>query len=53
MRPPVMRIDLDWENAMIKIVHPIAGALAILAIATFWLSTALSELFGTQAAFSC
>jgi hypothetical protein len=34
---------------MIKIVHPIAGALAILTIATFWLSTALSELFGTQA----
>jgi hypothetical protein len=34
---------------MIKIVHPIAGALAILTIATFWLSTALSELFGDQA----
>ena len=34
---------------MIKIVHPIAGAFAILTIATFWLSTALSELFGTQA----
>jgi len=34
---------------MTKIVHPIAGALAILTIATFWLSTALSELFGTQA----
>jgi hypothetical protein len=33
---------------MIKIVHPIAGALAILTIATFWLSTALSELFGAQ-----
>jgi hypothetical protein len=34
---------------MIRIVHPIAGALAILTIATFWLSTALSELFGAQA----
>jgi hypothetical protein len=34
---------------MTKIVHPIAGALAILTIATFWLSTTLSELFGTQA----
>jgi hypothetical protein len=34
---------------MIKIVHPIAGALAILTIATFWLSTALSELFASQA----
>ena len=34
---------------MIKIVHPIAGALATLTIATFWLSTALSELFGAQA----
>lgn len=34
---------------MIKIIHPIVGALAILTIATFWLSTALSELFGDQA----
>jgi hypothetical protein len=34
---------------MIKIVHPIAGTLAMLTIATFWLSTALSELFGAQA----
>ncbi|MGD9946349.1 MAG: hypothetical protein AB7I42_30500 [Bradyrhizobium sp.] len=32
---------------MKKIIHPIAGALAILAIATFWLSTVLSELFGS------
>jgi hypothetical protein len=39
----------EQEKAMIKIVHPIAGTLAILTIATFWLSTALSELFGAQA----
>jgi hypothetical protein len=35
---------------MLKIVHPVAGALAILTIATFWLSTALSELFGSRIA---
>jgi hypothetical protein len=34
---------------MIKIVHPTAGALAILTIATFWLSTAFAELFASQA----
>lgn len=34
---------------MIKIVHPVAGVIAILTIATFWLSTALSELFASQA----
>ena len=34
---------------MIKIIHPVAGAVAILTIATFWLSTALSELFASQA----
>jgi hypothetical protein len=34
---------------MIKIIHPVAGALAILVIATFWLSMALSELFASQA----
>jgi hypothetical protein len=33
-----------------KIVHPVAGALALLTIATFWLSTALSELFASGAA---
>ncbi len=31
-------------------IHPIAGALALLTILTFWLSTALSELFGSTAA---
>jgi hypothetical protein len=35
---------------VIKIIHPLAGALATLTIATFWLSTALSELLGLQAA---
>jgi hypothetical protein len=34
---------------MIKIIHPVAGALALLTIATFWLSTALSELFASEA----
>ena len=34
---------------MAKFVHPVAGVLALLTIATFWLSTAFSELFGSQA----
>ena len=35
---------------MKKLIHPIAGAIALLTIATFWFSTALSELFGSTAA---
>src|SRR5437016_2550018 len=35
---------------MTRIVHPVAGALALLTIATFWLSTFLSELFASEAA---
>jgi len=34
---------------MIKYIHPVGGALAILTIATFWFSTVLSELFGSPA----
>jgi hypothetical protein len=34
---------------MTKMIHPVAGVLAILTIATFWLSTAISELFGSEA----
>lgn len=34
---------------MPKLVHPLAAVLATLTIATFWLSTVVSELFGTQA----
>ena len=34
---------------MTKIIHPIAGVLALLTIATFWLSTAVSELFASHA----
>lgn len=34
---------------MIRLIHPVAGAVAIATIATFWLSTALSELFGSHA----
>lgn len=35
---------------MLKIVHPVAGMIATLTIATFWLSTAISELFLSEAA---
>ena len=35
---------------MKKIIHPIAGTIALLTIATFWLSTAATELFGSTAA---
>lgn len=34
---------------MTKIIHPLAGAAAILTIVTFWLSTAFSELFASEA----
>jgi hypothetical protein len=34
---------------MTKIIHPVAGAITLLTIATFWLSTVLSELFGSEA----
>ena len=34
---------------MIKTIHPLAGTLALLTIATFWLSTALAELFASEA----
>lgn len=32
---------------MLKIVHPVAGGVALLTIAAFWLATTLSELFGS------
>jgi hypothetical protein len=35
---------------MTRIVHPLAGAIAIFTIATFWLSTTFTELFGSSAA---
>ena len=34
---------------MIEIIHPVEGAVAILTIATFWLSTAIAELFASPA----
>jgi len=34
---------------MINFIHPIAGGLAIVTIAAFWLSTVVSELVGSQA----
>ena len=36
-------------EAMTKLVHPLAGAVALLTIAGFWLSTAVSELFASAA----
>ena len=33
---------------MFRMIHPLAGAVATLTIATFWLSTVLSELFGSR-----
>jgi len=33
---------------MKKVLHPMAGALAMSCIATFWLATALSEAFGSR-----
>lgn len=33
--------------AFVRLLHPVAGGLALFAIVTFWLSTALSELFGS------
>lgn len=35
---------------MLKIIHPVAGTIAVLTIATFWLATAISELFLPEAA---
>ena len=32
---------------MNKVIHPLAGTVAILTITTFWLSTTLAELFGS------
>jgi len=34
---------------VIRIVHPVAGVLAIAIIASFWLSTAIAELFASAA----
>jgi hypothetical protein len=34
---------------MKRIIHPVAGAVALLTIATFWLSTLATELFGSTA----
>lgn len=33
---------------MIKRIHPVAGGIALLTVAAFWLSTAISELVGTE-----
>lgn len=33
---------------MLKVIHPLAGVIAIVTIATFWTSTAFSELSGSR-----
>lgn len=35
---------------MIRVIHPVAGAVTLFTILTFWVSTAVSELFGSEAA---
>jgi hypothetical protein len=37
---------------MLKTLHPIAAAVALLTIGVFWLATVLSELFGSHAAIT-
>ena len=44
-----MLIDTGRRVSMARMIHPIAGALALLTIASFWVSTAMSELFGSEA----
>ncbi len=34
---------------MTKFIHPVAGLVALVTIVTFWFSTVLSEMFGSQA----
>ena len=34
---------------MTKVIHPVAGVVAIVTIASFWLATALAELLGSHA----
>ncbi|WP_347338631.1 hypothetical protein [Bradyrhizobium zhanjiangense] len=34
---------------MTKIIHPIAGAVALTTVATFWLSTAFAEMLASHA----
>jgi hypothetical protein len=34
---------------MLKMIHPVAGVIALLTILTFWLSTLVAELFGSEA----
>lgn len=46
---PLPNPAIQRKNPLIKVIHPVAGALALLTIATFWLSTAYSELFTPQA----
>ncbi|PPQ16020.1 hypothetical protein CV770_28645 [Bradyrhizobium sp. AC87j1] len=37
---------------MTRIIHPVAGAVALTTIVTFWLSTALTELFASHASIA-
>jgi len=42
-------INAKVRKTMTKVIHPVGGAMALLTIATFWLSTAISELFASEA----
>jgi hypothetical protein len=43
------RLAKGATDTMTRRIHPVAGTLALLTILTFWLSTALSELLGSEA----
>lgn len=36
------------SKTILNVIHPVIGTIAMLTIATFWLSTVLSELFASQ-----
>jgi hypothetical protein len=40
-------INQNQEMTMLKVLHPVAGAIGLLTILTFWLSTVGSEVFGS------
>ncbi|MEN2976887.1 hypothetical protein P7L78_06235 [Tistrella bauzanensis] len=43
--PAITKACQVTGNAMPRIIHPVAGIIAILTISTFWLSTTIAELF--------
>lgn len=48
LRPPDPDFPIERQLAT-RIIHPMAGAVALTIIAIFWLSTALTELFASHA----